>query len=639
LNTLVFLVYFRKVFQGHSVKKLRIIFILVLPLVFLVTLYSQENEVAVRLRLAQSFEQSGDWERAAAIYEELYQRDKVNYVLFDALRRAYTQLKKYDDAIQIVQTRLGLQPRDPLLLSILAGLYYDAGNEKSADSLWSAVIAADKKNLALYRMVASQMIEHRLYDAAIRTYLTGRKEGPHQDAFAEELGSIYSALQQYGAATAEFVRILKRSPDQLPYIENRVASFTMRNDGLRSATSVVQDEIQRTPNNITLRLFLAWLAVEGRDFESAYIQYHVIDSLRKAKGNELFNFAQRAFQEKAYRVSAKAHRDIVEDPNSAATIIPQARFGYARSLEELSAEEDTSAVQDVSLKETPTWPVSESQPSFRGAIALYARIISEYPNSDLAAQAHYRIGLIRHSRFFDLDGALAAFEASRRSAKSPDLQFGATLKIAEVLIAQGKISNARSEYASLLTVPVPAYQDRALFGLAELDYFEGAFDSSQSRLARLTSNTKLDLANDALQLQYFIQENKSSPGPLSDFSQADLMVRQRKFSEALARFKDIVSKNPAAFLIDDAMMRIGELEMALGRPLEALATFQKIVAEIQTSILRDRAQMRIGEVFQNNLKDKNKAIEAYEALLAKFPNSVYTQEARKRVRFLRGDAI
>ncbi|MBI4428682.1 MAG: tetratricopeptide repeat protein [Ignavibacteriales bacterium] len=621
------------------VKKSPQILLHSLLLLFVSSAWGQDIDVATRLRLAQSFEQSGDWERVVSIYEELHRRDPTNYVFFDGLRRAYAQTKKYDEAIELVEHRLRLQPKDPHLTSILAGLHYEKGDESKADSMWQLVLLSDRKNASSYRLVASQMLDHRLFEHAIKTYLSARSAGLGQDIFAEELGSIYSALQQYGSATKEFIRILKRAPEQLPYIENRIASFSMRNDGLRAATAAVQEEIRQTPANLTLRSLLAWMAIEGKDFESAYQQYRVIDSLRNAKGHELFNFGQRALQERAFRVAAKTFRVVIEQ-QAPPTILPQARLGYARAIEELSDESDTSGRFPEGTTAGAQWPVSESQPSYSGAIALYGRIIAEYPHSELAAQAHYRIGCICFDRFFDLDRALSAFELAKKGAKSPSVQFDATLKVAEVLAARGNLFEAKAEYLPLTKAAIPAYRDKALFQLAELDYFAGSFDSSLARLGLLTSNVNIDLANDALQLQYFVQENKStSSKALQEFAKADLLVRQRKFSEALGRFKEIAASNPTVLLVDDTMMRIGELQLMLKQTSEAMATFQKVAAEMQTSILRDRAQLRIGEIFQNVLKDKAKAIEAYELLLAKYPNSMYVEEVRKRIRFLRGDAI
>lgn len=153
-------------------------------------------------------------------------------------------------------------------------------------------------------------------------------------------------------------------------------------------------------------------------------------------------------------------------------------------------------------------------------------------------------------------------------------------------------------------------------------------------------NLANDLANDALQLLYFIQKNKpSGQEALADFARADLLVRQRKYSEALALFESVTKRFATTPLLDDGMMRIGDLHLLLNQTALALAVFGWIINDRPTSILRDRAQMRIGEVYEGKLKDKKKAIEAYEAVLANYPTSLFVEEARKRIRVLRGDSI
>jgi outer membrane protein assembly factor BamD (BamD/ComL family) len=184
------------------------------------------------------------------------------------------------------------------------------------------------------------------------------------------------------------------------------------------------------------------------------------------------------------------------------------------------------------------------------------------------------------------------------------------------------------------------YRDRVLYRIAELDYFEARFDTAAGSLQRISTNLANDLANDALQLLYFIQENKAAgQGALAEFARADLLVRQRKYSEALAQFESVTRQFAATPLLDDAMMRTGDLHLLLNRPDSAIVVFGRIINDMPTSILRDRAQMRIGEVYEGKLKDKKKAIEAYEAVLANYPTSLYVEEARKKIRILRGDSI
>jgi len=618
---------------------------LLLPLMFLLVSQAaaQNVEQLTKLRLAQSFEQSGEWEHAVSIYEALHEADSLSYVFFDGLRRGYTQLKEYVKAIELVQRRLRLQPGDQNLLSTLGGLYFQMGQEHKADSLWQALISRDPKNANLYRLVASQMIEHRQYEKAIQFYLRGRSTIGDRRLFVEDLAALYMVLQQYELATEELVSLLHLRPQQLAVVEARLSSFTGRDVGRRAALKVVQAEVQRAPDDVPMRQLLAWLFMEGKEYDLALAQYQTIDRLSKANGMELYQFAQRAMQEKAYRSAVKAFREVINE-HPIQGIVVSARFGYARAVEELSQESDTlPAVAGVSVsgdERLPVGRVSETRPASQVAIQLYESIVADYPNSETAMQSLYRIGLIRCHRFFDLDGALAAFEQARDVRSRTSLSSEVTAAIAEVRIAQGDLTQARMEYQKLLQRVPGQYHDEALFHLAELDYFDGNLDSAVTKLQSITANVNTDLANDALQLLYFIQENMTTARPaLAAFAKADLLVRERKYSEALAQFDEVLKQYPTALLVDDGMMRIGELQLLLNHNEEALTVFRRIADDMPMSILRDQAQMRIGEIYEKRLKDKAKAIEAYEQVLIRYPTSLYLEEARKRIRLLRGDAL
>jgi tetratricopeptide (TPR) repeat protein len=191
-----------------------------------------------------------------------------------------------------------------------------------------------------------------------------------------------------------------------------------------------------------------------------------------------------------------------------------------------------------------------------------------------------------------------------------------------VEIARNDLVGARKEFERITEIPLVIYQDQAVFKLAELNYFEAHFDTSLSLLKRFNTKLNTDLTNDALQLQYFIQENKTSSLPaLVEFAKADLQMRQRNYPESLSRFLDIVRQYPNALLIDDAMMKIGELHLKLKQTNEAITAFHFITDSIQLSILKDRAQFRIAEISENVLHNKSQAITAYECRTGKEKNT------------------
>jgi tetratricopeptide (TPR) repeat protein len=597
---------------------------------------AQTNEASMKLRLAQSFERAGDWEQAIPIYESLLISDPKNFVYYDALRRGYVQLKEYDKAVELIGYRLTMDPGNPQLLSSLGSVYYQRGNERAADSIWQSIIQTNASNANLYRLIAGQMMEYRLYDRAISLFLQARQVTGDEGLFATELANLYGAFQQYENAANEYVRLLIQQPLQVADIQSRMSVFLTRPEALPAVRRVIQSAVLKRDDVVPLRQLYAWVLMEAREYAAALEQYRFIDRRSKTRGMEMFNFAQRSLDEKEWLTAARAFREVLDTPPPK-ELVPVARLGLARALEQLSAHTDTSG-RPPALPEG--WPVSEAPPSSALTLSLFEAIIREYPGSPHAGQALFRVGVIKRDRLNDLDGALTAFDRVSSLMTETPLALESSIAAAGVLLMKNDLAGARQRYRELLVTRNAAMRDRVLFQLAELDYFSAAFDSALVTLRQLVRNPSTDLANDALDLLYFIEENiAAGSAALKDFASADLLFRRGRTPEALEQFRAVLRSYPDAYLADDAVLRVAELHLRLGSPREAIATLRTMAIEMPGSILRDRAQMRIGEIHERILGNTMAAVEAYEELLKLFPTSLHAEEARRRIRLLRGDIL
>src|SRR5262245_3130352 len=132
----------------------------------------QENP---KVRLAQSYEAAGKFEDAVALYEELRSTDSSNIVFFEGLRRCYMQLKRYDDAIGLLNQRITTTPGDVNMRAQLGSVLYKAGREAEASAAWDTAIAIDSLNPASYRAVAAVLTENRLLDQTAGVYRRARR--------------------------------------------------------------------------------------------------------------------------------------------------------------------------------------------------------------------------------------------------------------------------------------------------------------------------------------------------------------------------------------------------------------------------------------------------------------------------------
>ena len=597
---------------------------------------SQTPDRDSKFRLAQGLEQAGEYERAAPLYEGLLQGDPGNIVLLDAVERMWMQLKRYDQAIGLLRTRLLRAPSDVNLHAQLGSVLYRAGREKEADAEWEAAIASGPSNPGTYRLVAAVLAENRLLDHAADIYRRGRKATGDPDLFTLELAQLLSSTMNYGGATGEYLRWLAKNPGQISFVQSRLSQITGRPEAREAAEGVIRGALADQPDLPLLQL-LGWLAMEGKNYEEALNVYVKIDALAGARGNELYQFANHASGDRAFAVAARAYQAAINVP-VAAGVMPFARFGYATSVLELQAEADTFASP---LRGTPA---TEAVPLYGGAVRLFQKIIEDYPGTEFSARSWYRIGVMQREKFQDREGAVTSLRHVIDEAGAvPSLRVQTELMMGKVHVARGDTAKAEAYFREVEAAreALPDDHDESVYLLAEIDYFAGRFDSAMQRLARITVNLKADYANDALRLAAFLQENAAAaPEALGKFAGAEFLARQGKNTEAIAVLLANIQSFPQAPLVDDALMKVGELQTSAGFFREAAASYERLLAEFRDkSTELDRAEFALGEVYQYGLRDPVRAQAAFERLLADHPKSILADRARQRIRQLRGESL
>jgi tetratricopeptide (TPR) repeat protein len=275
-------------------------------------------------------------------------------------------------------------------------------------------------------------------------------------------------------------------------------------------------------------------------------------------------------------------------------------------------------------------------------IAAYEALAVQYPLSEIHAQSLYRIGSIRASRLNDLNGALRAFDSITVIAPGSPMLPVVRMSLGDVYVKQGKLDQAWREYDAVRSSrqSVVQQQTDAQYRMAELLYFKTEFDSALTMLEALTANYQSDEANNALELRAFILENREGgDDALRAYAEAEFLARRQKLGEAVAAYTSIILAFGSAPLCDDAMLRKADMEVVLHRPVDALRTLQTLLVELPKSTERDRAQFRIGELYEYQLHDTDNAMKAYGEVLSAYPNSLFTEEARRKIRVMRGDSL
>ncbi|MFN3316780.1 MAG: tetratricopeptide repeat protein, partial [Raineya sp.] len=222
--------------------------------------------------------------------------------------------------------------------------------------------------------------------------------------------------------------------------------------------------------------------------------------------------------------------------------------------------------------------------------------------------------------------------------------------VAQCKIALGDIHILKGEYgeASLLYYQAEKEQKDSPIGHeaklknAKLNYYKGDFETAQSHLDILKNATSREIANDAIDMSVFIQDNTgmdSTETAMREFASIDLLIFQNKTEEALKRLEKMLTDFKGHSLTDDIYWAKANIFIKMGKPQKAVEMYELILKDYQFDILADDAHFQMAITYEEILGEKNKAMKLYEEHLTKYPGSRYVAEARKRFRLLRGDKL
>lgn len=578
--------------------------------------------------LAQNFEQVGEFEKAKQIFEELYQQQPTNFQFFDALNRVYLQLKEYDKSITIIEQRLNSNQQDINLYGLLGKTYYLKGDEKKAFETWDEALRKFPGDPTNYRMIANYAIERRAFEKAIEYLNKGKEITDDPRIFSFDLANIYSLTMRYNDAANEYCSLISSHPNQYQLIESKILSYINKPDALEKTIEAVEGYSKG--NLVEFDYLYARLLMEKGELDKAFEVYLEIDKKQNNLGADLYNFANFAYMEKEYELAAKVFNEVIQlYPSS--PVISSAKLGYAKTMEE--ALNKKFASNDNSWK--PFYKTEKmNNEEIDKVVEGYNELVDLYPHTEVAGESLLRIGRIYLYKKDDLSSAESYFSRVVKDYSNSRFIFDAYKELAEINILNDDLNIAEQNLQNIVENNRAGEDQKnpARYELAKVKFYNGDFSSAKNHLNEVLNNLKDNIANDAIDLSLLLNTNMNDSSNLLKFAKAEKLVAQRKYEQASTLFKEIASSNQQGFVLQNrAEIREAEIELAMGSLEGSISVLLEISAKQEKNIYADRAVFLLGRIYQYGLKDDIKATEMYESLLAKFPNSLYLDEAREEI--------
>ena len=595
-------------------------YILILVTFISFSLFGQDSKV----QLAFQYYQSKEYEKAAALFEDLFNESSAQVYLSYTIN-CLIEIKDFQKAEKMINKQIRKNKRDLLNYIELGYLYKIQNKLKEATEQFDYVIKNLPANQNIINSLASSFVSKREFEYATQCYEKGKKLVTYN--FHLELANVYAYQRLSQQMVDEYLDLIAEDPAQVDYVQNNLQSRMVGNfdENLKEIfkKSLIK-RIQKETNTFIYSELLVWFYMQENDYGSAIIQAKALDRRRREGGMRIVELGKIALTNNLYNEAKDAFEYVLKNGTESPYYI-EAKLGYLDVIYQqvvigqVTGQEEYKKVEDqflIAIKEF-------------GGQAETIRLMK-----DLA-----------HLKAFYLNKSDEAIKLLRDAIDNNrmDAAFKGVCKIelGDILLLQNQVSDAILEYAQAAKMnDANELGDKAKFKRATLAFYTGNFQWAQAQLDILKEGTSKLIANDAFQLSMLIKDNTgvdSTQTALKYYARAEMCLQQNKDADALKILDTLENSYKTDALISNVLFLKAKIYEMQHNTDKTIFYLDKIAKDYASGLLGDDAIYKLAQIYDYQLDDKKAALEYYKKIIFDFPGSIFVTDARKRFRFLRGD--
>ena len=569
-----------------------------------------------------------EFEKAASLFDRLF-NEKPSLFNYTYLIQSLLELNDFDQAEKIVKKQARRFPDDARYVVDQGYLLLRTNQGNKAAKIFEQAIKdlpAEQRKVA---ELANSFISRRENDYAIRTYLKGRQLLAPQYTFGFELSNLYEISGNFDKMAEEYLGLLETNPEFQNQVQARLQN-SLNNDpeGLKSEAfrMALLRKVQSKPDDVMMSEMMLWLSIQLKDFDAALVQARALDRRLDENGSRVFALGGLSVNNGNYKTGAEAYQYVI-DRSSDMGLVVQSKVELLRADYEQLIR---------------TYPLSLQ--ALKNLEQRYIRTLEEANRNPLSFPLMRNLAHLQAFYLDNTEGAIQLLDELIALTNSNKLlQAECKLELADIMLFTGEPWEATLLYSQVdKAFKNEPIGHEARFRNAKLSFYIGEFDWARAQLDVLKAATSKLIANDAMAMSLIISDNidmDSSTVQLGTYARADLLLYRNQTDAAVAVLDSLLHAWPGHPITDDALMKKAEIRMKQGMFPEAETLYKQVISEYGEGIQGDDAQYRLGLLYEEQMKDNTKAMAAYQELLVKYPGSVFSVEARKRFRLLRGDMV
>ncbi len=569
--------------------------------------------------LAKKYLDQGDLDKAAYEYKLLVDKFSYNDKYLFSLIKIYQSQSKFEAVNNLLKQKKSKQKPQYL---VYRGYNYQLQKDSiKAKKYYQKAIKAVKD--IPYRAYAVGQAFRQLYllDEALQTYQIAISKGNNPN-YLLQIAQIYAEKNDIPDMMKSYLNLLEREPkytSQVKYYLTRAISQDPENEANQILKNLLIERIKATQDTRWYRL-LQWLYTQQKEYKKAFLQLKSLYHKNEADISEIFHLAQTAVFNKKI--------------NDAKSIF---RFLTLQNKAPEYAEKAKLELLKLDLKNILT---TEQKQEIAQKFETYLQE-KWSPKNQIDLKIAYADFLAFHQN--QPAKALDILSGLERKTFIKKQQAAIKLKKADILLFQQDFNQALVLYTQVqLDFPNNPTGHKATFDIARASFYQGDIDWAHSQLKVIKSVASDLTANDAIDLDVLIINNKEEGDTIYDglkkLARAKFEIYRKKSELALKILDTLTRDFKGQLVYDDALMLAGNLLENAGQYEEALNKYQAVLDNNTEDLRKDDALYRMAIIYEQ-LGEDEKAKELFKKIIIDYPGGFWYVDARKHFRKLRGDDL
>ena len=576
-------------------------------------------------KLAYQYFAEKQYEKAVVIYKELYKKDQKKE-FYETLLESYIFLERFKEAEKLSRQHLKKHP-DRIELNIDYGFVLEKwGKQAKAIQAYDNTLKAMIPNVNSILSVGNKFYQKGKYDYAIKAYKRGAKLVNGDYPFAFELAKVYEAMGNLTAVSKSLIGIMKYGEDYLESVKGALSTYFYDDSNgkkRRVFKDILLEQVQKNPSKDGYTELLIWFFLQEKKFSSALTQAIALDKRNREVGNRIIKIADIFAQNKSYDVAIKAYKYLLEKKDESYFY----RMARIKTVEILNKkiDEDPKSTRDdiIALKKN------------------YENALEELGRNNYTMDLIRGYALLLAFKYNDTESAKEELNNALKQTRARNTELAkCKVTLADIYVKENNIWEAALLYGQVNhDFKEDVIGHEAKLKLAKTYFYGGDFEWAKAQLDVLKASTTKLIANDALQLSVLISDNlglDTSTAALNLYAKADLYNYQNNDSLAYAYYDSILELFPDNLtLLDDVYVMQARIHVKNKKWGDAIHRYKKAIE--YNDLLKDDALYEMGIIYQDILREPEKALSCFEEIIVNHQDSFYAFEARKKFRILRGD--